>query len=61
MSYYDVVIQPDGRAALVLRIEPPRPHYNEGLKEEVTPERGVVIINPYEEEPSQAGVITFEM
>tara|TARA_B100000676_G_scaffold229721_1_gene228121 strand:+ start:1330 stop:1503 length:174 start_codon:yes stop_codon:yes gene_type:complete len=47
MSYYDVVIQPDGRPALVLRIEPPRPP--EGIKEEGTSERGVVIINPYEE------------
>jgi len=60
MSYYDVEIQPDGRAALVLRIEPPRPHYNEHLKEEDTPERGVVIINPYEE-PSPAAVIILEM
>jgi hypothetical protein len=47
MSYYEVVIQPDGRAALVLRIEPPRPHAD--VTEGSTPERGVVIINPYEE------------
>tara|TARA_E500000331_G_scaffold351421_1_gene398059 strand:+ start:549 stop:725 length:177 start_codon:yes stop_codon:yes gene_type:complete len=58
MNYYDVVIQPDGRAALVLRIEPPRPQ--EDIKEEVEPERGVVIINPYYEEQSQ-GVIVLEM
>ena len=54
MSYYDVVIQPDGRAALVLRIEPPRPP--EDIKEDGTSERGVVIINPYEE-PTRGPII----
>lgn len=55
MSYYDVVIQPDGRPALVLRIEPPRPA--EDIKEEGTSERGVVIINPYHEEPTRGAII----
>ncbi len=55
MSYYEVVIQPDGRAALVLRIEPPRAP--ERISEEGTSEeRGVVIINPYEE-PKRDAII----
>ncbi len=54
MSYYEVVIQPDGRAALVLRIEPPRPPAD--VKEDNTSERGVVIINPYEE-PERDAII----
>lgn len=57
MSYYEVVIQPDGRAALVLRIEPPRPPAD--VKEDSMPERGVVIINPYEE--PQRDTIILEM
>lgn len=57
MSYYEVVIQPDGRAALVLRIEPPRPPAD--VKEDSTSERGVVIINPYEE--PQRDMIILEM
>ncbi len=55
MSYYEVVIQPDGRAALVLRIEPPRTPKD--VKEDGTSEeRGVVIINPYEE-PNRDAII----
>ena len=55
MSYYEVVIQPDGRPALVLRIEPPRPPAD--VKEgDTSYERGVVIINPYEE-PERDAII----
>ena len=59
MSYYDVVIQPDGRPALVLRIEPPRPPKNTENREVPSEERGVVIIDPYED--SRQEVVILEM
>ena len=59
MSYYDVVIQPDGRPALVLRIEPPRPPKNAEKREVPSEERGVVIIDPYED--SRQEVVILEM
>jgi hypothetical protein len=58
MSHYEVVIQPDGRAALVLRIEPPQ--IPGDVKEDhPEDERGVVIIDPYEDLYRDS--ITYEM
>lgn len=58
MRYYDVVIQPDGRPALVLRIEPPRPREED--RHESENDGGVVIINPPEDEKNE-GVIIWQM
>ena len=57
MTYYDVVIQPDGRPALVLRIEPPR-HVRED-RHESEYDRGVVIIDPSDD--TRRGVVILQM
>jgi hypothetical protein len=57
MTYYDVVIQPDGRAALVLRIEPPR--YEREDRHESEYDRGVVIIDPSDD--TRRGVVILQM
>ena len=57
MTYYDVVIQPDGRAALVLRIEPIR--YEREDRPESEYDRGVVIIDPSDD--TRRGVVILQM
>lgn len=61
MSYYDVVIQPDGRPALVIRIEPPRhdePEHQRWSDETPEIDRGVTIIGPEED---TRGVVIWQM